>query len=214
MKIGLIFLAGGKGARMGGSLPKQFLELNHKPVVHHSLAVFDQIPFHHSVVVVDEPYRHFFPGKTYALPGSRRQDSVWNGLQALDPSVEFVCIHDGARPFITKSLVEDLLSKGLEKGAAASAVPLKFTVKQTNSEGMVERTLDRSTIWEIHTPQVVRRDLLEKGFSIAHKHGLTVTDDVGLVELFDYPVQLVLGSYSNLKLTTQEDMAIAKCFIN
>lgn len=210
MKVGLILLAGGKGTRMGNSIPKQFLPLKDCPVALHSLAVFDTLALEQTVIVVNPDYEHLFPKRVYARPGMRRQDSVWNGLQALDPSCEFVCIHDAARPFITTGLVENVLSKAFEMGAATAAVPLKFSVKQADAEGRVKGSLDRSTIWEIQTPQVVRRDLLERGFAIAHEKNLTVTDDVGLVELFNHPVQLVMGSYSNLKLTTPEDFEIAR----
>ena len=213
MKVGLILLAGGKGTRMGLNLPKQYYNLSGQPVALYSLKVFQKIERIEQVVVVADPKFHsLFPGCTFADPGERRQDSVWNGLQKLDASIDYVCIHDAARPFIDLNLVENVLSAALMVGAAAAAVPLKFSVKQADESGRVERSLDRSHIWEMQTPQVVRKDLLMRGFKLAEDQNLTITDDVGLVELFDHPVQLVMGSYQNLKLTTPEDIQIAELY--
>ena len=213
MKVGLILLAGGKGTRMGMNIPKQYYLLAGKPVAMHSLDIFKQLPvFEQIVVVADTSYHSLFSEHTLALPGERRQDSVWNGLQKIDPSIDYVCIHDAARPFISSELVENLLKEAFKTGAAAAAVPLKFSIKQADEKGRVKRSLDRSEIWEMQTPQIVRKDLLKTGFKIAHDKGLTVTDDVGLVELFEHPVQLVHGSYKNLKLTTKEDIEIAEFY--
>lgn len=213
MKVGLILLAGGKGTRMGMNIPKQYYTLAGRPVALHSLEVFKQSSaFEQIVVVADSDYHSLFSDHTLALPGARRQDSVWNGLQKIDPSIDYVCIHDAARPFITVDLVENLLKEASKTGAAAAAVPLKFSIKQADDKGRVKRSLDRTEIWEMQTPQVVRKDLLQTGFKIAYEKGLTVTDDVGLVELFEHPVQLVHGSYKNLKLTTKEDIEIAELY--
>lgn len=210
MKAALILLAGGKGIRMGGALPKQFLPLNELPVALHSLHVFDQVVAIEETVIVAAPeFHHLFPGRKMAFPGTRRQDSVWNGLQALDDSVELVCIHDAARPFITVKMIANVLEEGSRVGAAALGMPLKFTVKEVDGSAQVKKTLNRSSLWEIQTPQVVKKELLYRGFSIAFEQNLTVTDDVSLVELYQHPVQLVEGSYQNLKLTTVEDMQFA-----
>lgn len=214
MKIGLILLAGGKGTRMGLEKPKQFLPLGEKAVLSHSLELFEEMGvFSQIVIVIDPEFQSLYPGRSYALPGKRRQDSVFNGFLSLDPSIELVCIHDGARPLLTADLVLNVLAQAKDNGAAALAVPLKFTVKQADEKGKVKCTLDRSLLWEMQTPQVVRKDLLEKGFKRAESENLTVTDDVSLVELFDHPVELVMGSYHNLKLTTQDDFLLAEMFL-
>lgn len=213
MKAGLILLAGGKGLRMGSSTPKQFLPINGLPIALHSLAVFDQIKEIRCIVVVsDTSYHSYFPGRSYAPPGVRRQDSVWNGLQMLDPEVDLVCVHDAARPFVTKSMIEDLLLSAEKNGASAVAMPLKFTVKEVSEEMEALRTPDRSKLWEIQTPQAVQRNLLEKGFAVAFEKGITVTDDVSLPELFGHKAQLVPGSPYNIKITTPEDLEIGKLF--
>lgn len=213
MKVGLILLAGGKGMRMGLNVPKQYYSLSGQPVALHSLKVFQKIERLEQIVIVADPeYHYVFPGCAFASPGERRQDSVWNGLQKMDASIDYICVHDAARPFITVDLVKNVLKAAFNEGAAAAAVPLKFSVKQADSRGKVERSLDRSHIWEMQTPQVVRKDLLMRGFKLAQDQDLTITDDVGLVELLDHPVQLVLGSYQNLKLTTPEDIQIAEMY--
>lgn len=211
MSFGLIFLAGGKGTRMGLEMPKQFLNVKNRPLALHSLSIFQESgKFKEIVIVVDPLYQELFPNHKYAMPGVRRQDSVFNGLQILDQTIEYVCIHDAARPFISLEMIENVLLQAAYTGASAAAVPLKFSVKIADEKGRVKSSLDRSTVWEIQTPQAVRRDLLNIGFSIANEQNITVTDDVGLVELFDHPVQLVMGSHKNLKLTTPEDIVLAE----
>lgn len=215
MKVGLILLAGGKGTRMGLNVPKQYYSLSGQPVALHSLKVLEKIEMIEQIVIVAEPeFHHLFPGCKFASPGERRQDSVWNGLQKMNESISYICVHDAARPFLSAELVEKVLEAAFNVGAAAAAVPLKFSVKQADSNGKVQQSLDRSTIWEMQTPQVVRKDLMMQGFKLAQYQNLTITDDVGLVELFDHPVQLVMGSYQNLKLTTKEDIQIAELYAN
>lgn len=214
MKTGVILLAGGQGTRMGGNIPKQFLPLKGLPIALYSHNVLMNLPsLHETVVVCDPSYHHLFSSSkqlSFAPPGERRQDSVYNGLKALDPTVEWVLIHDSARPFIKIEMMADLLASAKEAGAATLAMPVKFTVKERSPDGFVTRTFDRSSLFEIQTPQVVRRDLLIKGFEFAHSQGLTVTDDVSLVELLNHPVKLVNGSYANLKITTPEDLKLAE----
>lgn len=171
------------------------------------------------VVVVCEPlYRNLFTHTQtkqvkFALPGKERQNSVWNGVMFCSPKTEFVLIHDSARPLITKEHVLELIEQAKIHGASASAVPVKATIKQVNAAGFVEKTLDRSQLWEMHTPQVINISLLQKGLKLAELKKLTLTDDVSAVELLDLPVKLVLGSYKNIKITTPEDVQIMESFV-
>lgn len=214
MKIGVILLAGGLGLRMGSTVPKQFLPLNGSPIALHSFRAFEACSFIEEIIVVANPhYHHLFTSlKThrFAMPGLRRQDSVFNGLQQLSSTVEWVLVHDAARPFIAPLLVEELCRVGKEVEAAALAMPIKVTVKEACPRGFVQRTLDRSKIWEIQTPQLVKRSILEKGFAIAEAQNLVVTDDVSLAELAGVPVKLVCGSFANIKITTKEDLRLAE----
>ncbi|MCE5316403.1 MAG: 2-C-methyl-D-erythritol 4-phosphate cytidylyltransferase [Parachlamydia sp.] len=218
MKVSVILLAGGSGTRMRAVIPKQFLPLDQKPIARHSFDVLLAMPEVNQMIVVCDPlYRdHFFSAKAvdFALPGERRQDSVYNGLQLISKDADLVCVHDSARPLITKPLVRRVLEAATIHGAATAGMPLKFTVKETLKGGtLVVSTPDRSLLWEIQTPQVTRPELLKRGFSKAQAEGLTVTDEVSLVELLGLPVKIIEGSYANLKITTPEDLAIAKSLI-
>jgi 2-C-methyl-D-erythritol 4-phosphate cytidylyltransferase len=219
-KTTAILLAGGQGTRFQTTTPKQYLQLNGKPIVRYSFDLFLTEPSIEEVVVVCEPqYQCFFensslaPRITFALPGLRRQDSVWNGLQAITTNPDFVCVHDAARPLITADALKHSLEAAVQHGAAAIGMPLKFTLKEHDGKEFVKYTPDRSLFWEIQTPQVMRTSWLKKGFEHAQLHNITVTDDVSLLELLNYPVKLVQGSYSNLKITTPLDLILAENLI-
>lgn len=210
MKASIILLAGGIGRRMGSAHPKQFLPLEGQPIALHSFYLFRQMPEVDEIIVVCAPeYRTLFPeGTLFATPGKERQDSVFNGLQ--QTSGTLICIHDAARPMVTEAMTRRVLEAAAEHGAATVGMPVKFTVKEANDEGFVQRTPDRKFIWEIQTPQALRRDLLEQGFALAHEKQITVTDDASLAELVGHPVKLVKGAYSNIKITTPEDLILAE----
>lgn len=222
-KTCVILLAGGLGSRMKSSIPKQFISLKNKAIARFSFDLFCSMPEVVEIVVVCNPiFQSVFeldknkklshtPQLTFALPGDRRQDSVFNGLQALSfKNIELVCIHDSARPFITAPIVRHILKAADQYGAATCGVPVKFTVKKSDAQGFVKETLQRAEIWEIQTPQIIKSSLLHAGFAIANKENITVTDDVSLVELLHHPVKLVEGEYSNLKITTPEDLILAE----
>jgi 2-C-methyl-D-erythritol 4-phosphate cytidylyltransferase len=211
-----ILLAGGIGTRMQTSHPKQLLHIGNKPLARHSFDIFLQTPEISEIVVVCAPtYRELFLASSsekpiiFADPGIRRQDSTYNGLQAASKAHEFLCVHDVARPFIDRDLIVRVLKAAQQHGAAVAGMPIKFTIKECNSEHFVLKTPDRSTIWEIQTPQIIRRDWLMNGFNHAITHNLTVTDDVSLVELIGKEVKLVEGSHTNVKITVPSDLTFA-----
>lgn len=216
----VILLAGGIGSRMQSDIPKQFLELNGKPIAAYSLEVFLQMPEVAEIIIVCDPvFHHIFHNYErrttlkFAEPGARRQDSVYNGFQMINPASTIACIHDSARPFVSSTVVQEVLSAANKVGAAAAAAPLKFTVKEADAGRMVVQTPDRSRLWEIQTPQACRPELLRKGFEEAISRKLTVTDDVSLVELCQHPVQLVTSNYTNIKITTPDDLLFAKLMV-
>lgn len=208
-----ILLAGGMGTRFGASIPKQFFPLHGKPLILYSLEVLQSISAISEIVIVCAlEYRHFFPRDCqFALPGSRRQDSVYSGLCELNSKADYVCIHDGARPLVTQDIIERVLSAAYTYGAATAGMPLKFTVKEHDGDCFVVNTPNRAALWEIQTPQIIKRSWLEEGFEKIHQDNVTVTDDVSLVESLGYPVKLVEGSSSNIKITTSEDLLFAAC---
>ena len=215
----LILLAGGIGTRMGAAAPKQYLPLMGKPIAHYSLKIFIGMPEIEKIVIVCEPrfiplFTDAFsdPRLAFALPGIRRQDSLYNGICSLEGD-PLICVHDAARPVITTSLVRKVVKTAAEIGAAAAAVPVKATIKGCDSDHFVTHTPDRSHLWEMQTPQVVRLSLLKKGFHYAEARALSVTDDISLAELAGIRPQVVLGSYTNIKITTPEDLLIAASFL-
>ncbi|XVF23175.1 hypothetical protein REPUB_Repub13aG0014600 [Reevesia pubescens] len=217
--VSVILLAGGKGKRMGASMPKQYLPLLGQPIALYSLYTFSQmIEVKEIVVVCDLSYKDIFEETKdkidvdlkFTLPGKERQDSVYSGLQAVDLKSELVCIHDSARPLVTSGDVEKVLKDGWLIGAAVLGVPVKATIKEANSESYVVRTLDRKTLWEMQTPQVIKPELLRKGFELVNREGLEVTDDVSIIEHLKHPVYVTEGSYTNIKVTTPDDMLLAE----
>ncbi|WCJ41957.1 2-C-methyl-D-erythritol 4-phosphate cytidylyltransferase chloroplastic [Euphorbia peplus] len=221
--VSVVLLAGGQGKRMGASMPKQYLPLLGQPIALYSLYTFSRmIEVKEIVVVCDPSYRDIFEDTIenisidlkFALPGKERQDSVYSGLQAIDLNSELVCIHDSARPLVTSADVQKVMNDAWKNGAAVLGVPSKATIKEANSESFVVRTLDRKTLWEMQTPQVIKPDLLKKGFEYVNSHGLEVTDDVSIVEHLKHPVYITEGSYTNIKVTTPDDLLLAERILN
>lgn len=219
---------------MKANVPKQFLTLNNRPVLHYSLHLFlEKLPSHcvneglspprHVVLVMDPKYQSEYrsivdaygPDRlSFANPGVERQGSVQNGLNALvgaaNGDVEYVAIHDSARPLVTVREVCDVVRDAHVDGAAVLGVPCKATIKECDDGGVyVTRTVPRSKLWEVHTPQVVRVEALLRGFEKVERERLEVTDDVSIIEALGEPVRLTRGEYTNLKITTPEDMDVA-----
>ncbi|KAM7478643.1 hypothetical protein LguiA_026856 [Lonicera macranthoides] len=221
--VSVVLLAGGKGKRMGASMPKQYLPLLGQPIALYSFYTFSLMPEVKEIIVVCDPsYEDIFEdtrGKIqvdlkFALPGKERQDSVYSGLQAVDLKSELVCIHDSARPLVSSEDVKKVMKDGLSVGAAVLGVPAKATIKEANSESFVVKTLDRKTLWEMQTPQVIKPELLKKGFELVNRGGLEVTDDVSIVEHLKHPVYITEGSYTNIKVTTPDDLLLAERILN
>ncbi|KAK1300047.1 hypothetical protein QJS10_CPB13g01072 [Acorus calamus] len=221
--VSVVLLAGGKGTRMGASMPKQYLPLLGQPIALYSFFTFSRMSEVKEIIVVCDPsYRDIFEDASkeihvdlkFALPGKERQDSVFNGFQEIDGSSELVCIHDSARPLVTSRDVEKVLKDGSLNGAAVLGVPVKATIKEANSNCFVNRTLDRKTLWEMQTPQVIKPKLLRNGFELVNREGLEVTDDVSIVEHLKHPVYITEGSYTNIKVTTPDDLLLAERILN
>ncbi|CAJ2649324.1 unnamed protein product [Trifolium pratense] len=223
--VSVVLLAGGKGKRMGANMPKQYLPLLGQPIALYSFYTFSRMLEVKEIIVVCDPsYKDIFedvkgncqPQLKFALPGKERQDSVYNGLQecAVDSNSELVCVHDSARPLVLHEDVKKVLKDGLLNGAAVLGVPVKATIKEANIESFVVRTLDRKTLWEMQTPQIIKPELLRKGFELVNREGLEVTDDVSIVEHLKHPVYITEGSYTNIKVTTPDDLLLAERILN
>jgi 2-C-methyl-D-erythritol 4-phosphate cytidylyltransferase len=233
--VGIVLLAGGTGSRMKASMPKQFLLLDNVPVLHYSLDLFlERLPARAQgkgmsgppqvVLVMDPKYQpeyqpivDKYKGRlAFADPGVERQGSVENGLTKLvelSSSCDYVAIHDSARPLVTIEEIEHVVRDAKECGAAVLGVPCKATIKESEDGCTVLRTIPRARLWEVHTPQVIKIDTLQRGFAKVQEEGLEVTDDVSIVEALGEPVKLTLGEYTNLKITTPEDMDVASAVL-
>jgi 2-C-methyl-D-erythritol 4-phosphate cytidylyltransferase len=209
--LGAIIVAAGTGQRMGG-LDKLFTEVAGKPLLAHAIAPFQECSLVSSIVLVLSPdnmergrdvikQHRFTKVSGVVAGGARRQDSVRAGLEALG-ACEYVAVHDGGRPLVTVDLIERGLAAARETGAAVPGVRIPDTVKEAGVDGVVARTLDRSTLWAIQTPQVFRRDILER----AHRQVTAdMTDDAAIVEALGEPVYVFVGDRRNMKVTVAED---------
>jgi 2-C-methyl-D-erythritol 4-phosphate cytidylyltransferase len=138
--------------------------------------------------------------------GKERQDSVWNGLEALSPGTGLVAIQDAARPCTSPALIAATVAAAREMGAAVAAQPVTDTIKESRDGKLIERTLDRSRLWAVQTPQTFRVDIIRRALMAVRQQGLLVTDDTAACELIGQPVQLVLSTDPNPKVTRPEDL--------
>ncbi|MNM79282.1 2-C-methyl-D-erythritol 4-phosphate cytidylyltransferase [compost metagenome] len=214
----VIVVAAGRGTRMGTKESKQYLLLEDKPIFVHTLEVFDRLPFIKEIVLVtgeqDVPRCQDWI-KAYGMEhtvkvipgGAERQHSVYKGL--LETDCEWVLVHDGVRPFVTEAQVTACYEAARRDGASILAVPVKDTVKQVNDQAYVTSTPDRRSLWAIQTPQAFRHSDLQRAHEKAMEEGFLGTDDSMLVERIGVAVKVVEGSYSNIKITTPEDLDYA-----
>lgn len=202
---------------MGPGVDKLFLELQGWPIVAHTWRRFEQCQSISEIVVVVRPgledeftdlarkceFRKPF---RLAAGGKERQDSVWNGLAALSPDADIVAIQDAARPCTSAQLIADTIQAARQGGAAVAAQPVTDTIKESSDGKLVERTLDRSRLWAVQTPQAFRVDVIRRALGEVRRRSLQVTDDTAACELIGQPVQLVVSSLPNPKVTRPEDL--------
>ena len=214
----MIVVAAGSSTRMGCA--KQDISLCGEPVLLRTLRVLQSVPAVDELLLVARPedmerYRALASAAGItklhtAVPGgSSRQRAVQCGLAALPPQAVLVGIHDGARPLVTAETVAAVIAAAADSGAAALAVPVKDTLKRADAAGRVTDTVDRTALWRVQTPQVFARRAFCEAMQAAVQAGEDMTDDCQLMERAGYPVQLVPGRESNLKLTTPEDVPLA-----
>jgi 2-C-methyl-D-erythritol 4-phosphate cytidylyltransferase len=221
-----IIPAAGRGTRTGLKTPKTFLDLGGRPLLAHTIALFAA---HRRICLVQPvlPRTHLRRFQTRILDrygwsscrpaiagGRERQDSVAAGLRALPEEIEYVVIHDGARPFATPALIGRVLAAARRYGAALAAVPVQDTIKKVSPDLFLDGTVDRRTLWLAQTPQAFSVGLLREAHARAREAGLQATDDAALVEALGHPVRVVPGSLLNFKITTREDLALARVLID
>ncbi len=219
--VSAIIAAAGSGTRLGRKTPKQFLNLEGRPVLAWSMEAFSSTRIINEIIlVVPQDIEHETIGmlnvSKYPVPvsvvsgGPTRYDSVLNGLQATMPTCEMVAIHDAARPFVTTATIESVCLMAKEIGAAIVARPVHDTVKEVDASGLVVRTLQRETLVLAQTPQVCRKQDLLMAYEKAKEMGVKTTDEAGLLELMGLPVGIVEGSCKNFKITNEDDMRLAR----
>ena len=219
-----IIAAAGQGKRMAKGINKAFILLNNRPILAHTLDVFEACAGINDIIVVvgaDDIQQTRTIINTYGyrkikevVPGgAERQHSIANALKEIPVNTQLVLIHDGARPLVTQKLVMEVLLASNETGAAIVAVPVKDTIKIGNKEGFVLETPDRTNLWAVQTPQVFKRDIIEEAYRQAEQAAVVATDDAGLVERIGVKVRLIMGDYNNLKVTTPEDLVVAETII-
>ncbi len=214
--------AAGTGRRMGRTVAKQFLLLGDKPLLAHTLLAFQRAPEIDAIIPilseeeiegclrdVIERY-HITKVRTLVVGGRERQDSVSKGLQKLEKDVAVVVVHDGVRPFVTPEMISEAVALAKKGVCNTAGVPIKDTIKQVDDKQCVLLTLDRSRLWAIQTPQAFPAEILKCAHVESQKQKLYGTDDATLVESMGEKVQVIMGSYDNIKITTPEDMIIAK----
>lgn len=226
-----IVLAAGQGKRMQSAVAKQFLLLNNEPVVCHSLRAFEESDVETIILVTgadeieycrEEIVRKYGFKKVSAIiaGGKERYHSVYEGLCALDGMLAedgIVLIHDGARPMITQEIIVRTIDAAEEHGACVAAMPVKDTIKVADANGFAAMTPDRSTLWQIQTPQTFHYGLVYGAYKKLlsdESYQKGITDDAMVVEsMCGDRVKLVEGSYENIKVTTPEDMFVAELFL-
>jgi 2-C-methyl-D-erythritol 4-phosphate cytidylyltransferase len=209
---------------MGPNVDKLFLELNGHPVVSYTWRQFEQaVEIDEIVLVVREGMQQAFTElagrygfkKRFKIVagGKERQHSVWNGLEALDGSAEIVAIQDGARPCTAPDVIAATIVGAREVGAAVAAQAVTDTVKESSDGHLVERTLDRSRLWTVQTPQTFRVEIIRRALAEVLRKGLVVTDDTAACELIGQPIKLVVSNLPNPKVTRREDLAYVEVLL-
>ncbi|WP_078429464.1 2-C-methyl-D-erythritol 4-phosphate cytidylyltransferase [Alkalihalobacterium alkalinitrilicum] len=222
MDYSVIIPAAGQGKRMKAGKNKQFLQLSGIPLIIHTLFVFERDHWCKEIILVTNEEEksamtnlvqifHLNKVSHFAIGGNERQFSVANGLEKIKEDT-IVLIHDGARPFVQETHIHELVRSAHETGAAVLAVPVKDTIKKV-SESKVDRTMERSSLWAVQTPQAFRLSVIKRAHKKANEQSFLGTDDASLVENIKEPVAIIKGDYLNLKLTTPEDLLFAEAIL-
>lgn len=221
--VSAIVPAGGKGRRMGQSQNKQYLELKGVPILAHTWRVLARLTYVKEIILVvadgEQDYCRrkvvdpFKDGTKIEIKivvgGAERQDSVYQGLKASNEKLPLVMIHDGARPLVTKSIIDKTYKEAIYSGAAVCGVPVKDTIKIVRNNKVI-KTPERDKLWAVHTPQIFTRELINQAYNEAVRDGFMGTDDSSLVERLNTKPVMVKSSYNNFKITTPEDMTLAE----
>lgn len=216
----VIIPAAGSGSRMGAGFNKLFLKIKSVPIIELTIRVFGEDERCNEIILaIKNEEKPLFESLnlpnsikqkiTFVQGGAERQESVFNGLMAINDPNHLILVHDGARPFITSTVIERILEKTIEQKAVICAVPMKDTIKKVIDQYVVE-TIDRSILWGVQTPQAFSYECLIEAHQRARENNFLGTDDASLVEWNGSKVFVVNGDYNNIKVTTKEDLFFAE----
>lgn len=217
----VIIVAAGKGKRMKSAINKQYLEINKKPILAITLEKFQNSNIDDIILVLNEKEveyckenvlgKYNFSKVKFIINGGKtRQESVYNGLKSVSKETLNILIHDGARPFITKEMINKAILMLDKYPAMVFGVPVKDTIKISNQDMYIDNTPERNKLWSIQTPQIFKYNLILRAYDNAYKENIEGTDDSSLVEKIGERVKIIEGSYNNIKITTPEDVKFAK----
>ncbi len=215
----VIIVSAGKSSRMQG-IDKQFLLLNNLPVILHSVLKFDNIQQVDEIIIVTcenqlENLKDLINTRTFNKPikittgSDTRQKSVFSGISLVNKNSKYIAIHDGARPFVSEKIITDCFNNAIKYKATTVGVPVKDTIKIVNNN-FIDSTPNRSSLYITQTPQVFDKQIYFTAMNNAVKNDLDFTDDCQLVESIGHKVYMSKGEYSNIKITTPEDINLAK----
>jgi 2-C-methyl-D-erythritol 4-phosphate cytidylyltransferase len=222
--VAAIIVAAGKGTRYGANVDKLWLEVAGRPVVAHTWQQFNDAPGVAEIILVvrdgmqgefQKLAAEFRLQKKFQLVvgGAERQDSVWNGLAAVSPQTEIVAIQDAARPCTSAELIAATIAAARETGAAVAAQPVTDTIKETADGKIISRTVDRSKLWSVQTPQTFRVEVIRTAIATARAKNLILTDDTAACELIGQPVRLVKSHSPNPKVTVPTDLPFVESLL-
>ncbi|MDD5141625.1 MAG: 2-C-methyl-D-erythritol 4-phosphate cytidylyltransferase [Verrucomicrobiales bacterium] len=219
-----ILVAAGKGTRMGANVDKLWLEVAGRPVIAHTWQRFDDAKCISEIILVvrDGVQKrftelaaqfHFQKPFRIVVGGAERQDSVCNGLAALSTETKIVAIQDAARPCTSEALIAATIDAARETGAAVAAQAVTDTIKESGDGKTILRTVDRSKLWSVQTPQTFRVEVIRRALAEVHRRGLILTDDTAACELIGQPVRLVPGGEPNPKVTVPGDLSFIEALL-
>lgn len=223
--VSVIIAAAGMSNRMRSKINKQFIFLNDKPILAHTIEKFERCKYIDDIIVVAKEdeinyckkeivkrYR-FNKVSKIVRGGKERQDSVYNGMLALDEKTHIVLSHDGARPFVKNKNIVDSIKEAAKFGACVVGTPVKDTIKVVEGSNNIDKTPERNFLWAAQTPQCFKKGIIMEGYRKAIEDNFVGTDDSILVERLGIDVKIIMGSYENIKITTPEDVIIAESIL-
>ena len=225
MKIVALIAAAGKGKRMNTRISKPFIPIFGKPILAYTIEKFERCKLIDKIYLTVNSEEKELCSRNIIMKynfskvqelvdgGETRQDSIYNGLKALDKDTDIVVIHDGARPLIKETIIQDSIETAQKYGAAVTAIPIKDTVKKCGKDFFINKTLNREEIWRAQTPQTFRYDLILPAYDQAYEYKYLTTDDAAIIERYGNKVKLIIGSEENIKITTPFDIIVAENFL-